>query len=130
MFFADPNMINMWKILNASDITYIWLTKVIWYFVLNFDFVFKLTASQSRLFKYPTFLKNGGSPWPHFQRYGVLICFTIIFGTILSIIFGIILRYDLAQLGERVPPSLFNDIIKLLEVRVLVIANCYDPTTL
>jgi len=40
-----------------------------------------------------------------------------------------LLRYDLAQLRECVPPSLFNDVIKLLGVRVPVIANFYDPTT-
>ena len=40
-----------------------------------------------------------------------------------------LLRYDLAQLGERMPQSLSNDVIKLLGVRVPVIANFYDPTT-
>ena len=41
-----------------------------------------------------------------------------------------LLRNDLAQLGERVPQSLSNNIMKLLGVRVHVIANFYDPTTL
>ena len=40
-----------------------------------------------------------------------------------------VLRNDTAQLGERVPQSLSNDVIKLLRVRVPVIANFYDPTT-
>ena len=38
-------------------------------------------------------------------------------------------RCDVAQLGERVPPSLSNDVIKLLGVRVPIEANFYDPTT-
>ena len=40
-----------------------------------------------------------------------------------------LLRYDLAELGERVPPSHSNDVIKLLGVRVPVEANFYDPET-
>ena len=40
-----------------------------------------------------------------------------------------LLRNDIAQLGERVPQSLSNDVMKLLGVRVPVIAHFYDPTT-
>ena len=39
-------------------------------------------------------------------------------------------RYDLAQLGERVPPSLSNDTMKLLGVRVPDIANCLRSNNL
>ena len=53
------------------------------------------------------------------------ICIIRLYG-----LFGaIVLRNAVAQLGERVPQSLSNDVIKLLRVRVPVIANFYDPTT-
>jgi len=39
------------------------------------------------------------------------------------------IRNDLAHLGERMPQNLSNDVMKLLGVRVPVVANFYDPTT-
>ena len=40
-----------------------------------------------------------------------------------------VLRNDIAQLGERVPQSLSNNVMKLLGVGFPVIVNFYDPTT-
>ena len=40
-----------------------------------------------------------------------------------------LLRCDVAQSGYRVPPSLSNDVIKLLGGRVPVEENFYDPIT-